>query len=183
MQQAVNTLEAELSAVKADADKFTNREKGESRIEWLKQEEKALAEEYENLERAVFLCEQFVRTKARLLTDRINERFELVSFKLFEAQVNGGLSECCIPTVKGVPYDSGLNSAGRTQAGCDIVRTLQRHYDIHPVIWIDNREGCTEIPAMECQVISLHVSPADYKTLRVEKEKAASNGRLPGMAA
>ena len=44
------------------------------------------------------------------------------------------------------------------------------------MIWLDNRESCTEIPAMKGQVISLYVSPED-KTLRVEtvrKERRAA---------
>ncbi len=168
IQKEIDDLTAQLKEAKEKADRFTLREQGEKRIEELKTEERKLAKEYEELEKQLFLIEAFIKTKVSLLTDRINGLFEIVRFKLYDIQVNGGLAECCVATVGGIPYDSGLNSAARTQAGLDIIRTLQRHYGLSCPIWIDNRESCTVIPAMDCQVLSLFVSPED-KTLRVEK--------------
>lgn len=146
---------------------FTRREQGERRIEELKIIEKQLSAEFEKLEQELFLTELFIRTKVSMLSERINSKFEIVKWKLYDVQVNGALSECCVATVNGIPFDAGLNSGGRTQAGMDIIRTLQRHFQMKAVTWVDNREGCTEIPSMECQVISLYVSPDDKK-LRVE---------------
>lgn len=167
IQNEIDSLTEHLNEIKEKADRFTRREQGEQRIESLKAEEKKLAKEYEELEQQLFLIETFIKTKVSLLTERINGLFEIVRFKLYDIQVNGGLAECCVATVAGVPYDSGLNSAARTQAGLDIIRTLQRHYGLSCPIWIDNRESCTTIPTMGCQVLSLFVSPED-KVLRVE---------------
>ncbi|MDD3088965.1 MAG: hypothetical protein PHT95_03360 [Candidatus Omnitrophica bacterium] len=168
VQKEIDDLMAQMDDLKEKADRFTRREQGEKRIEELKAEEKKLSREFEELEKQLYLIETFIKTKVSLLTDRINGLFEIVRFKLYDIQVNGGLAECCVATVNGVPYDSGLNSAARTQAGLDIIRTLQRHYGLSCPIWIDNRESCTAIPKMDCQVLSLFVSPED-KTLRVEK--------------
>lgn len=168
IQKEVDDLNAQFTEVKEKVDRFARREQGEKRVAELKAEEKKLAKEYEELERQLFLIETFIKTKVSLLTDRINGMFEIVKFKLYDVLVNGGVEECCVATVGGVPYDSGLNSAARTQAGLDIIRTLQRHYGLSCPIWIDNRESCTAIPKMDCQVLSLFVSPED-KTLRVEK--------------
>jgi hypothetical protein len=166
----VADLTVKLAEAKADADKFTRREQGEKRIEDLKADEKRLAREFEDLERIIFLVESFIKRKVSLLTDKINARFEIVKWKLYDVQVNGGVSECCVATVGGIPYDAGLNSAARTQAGLDIIRTLQGHYGMRGPVIIDNRESCTKIPRMDCQVLSLYVSPAD-KALRVEKSR------------
>jgi len=155
IRNEIDGLTERLNFAKERADRFTRREQGEQRIESLKAEEKKLAAEYESLEQQLFLIETFIKTKVSLLTERINGLFEIVRFKLYDIQVNGGLAECCVATVAGVPYDSGLNSAARTQAGLDIIRTLQRHYGLSCPIWIDNRESCTVIPAMDCQVLSL----------------------------
>ena len=156
-----------MNCAKVDADKFTRIEQGEKRINQLKEDEKRLAREFEELERQLYLIETFIKAKVSMLTERINSKFEIVRFKLFETQVNQGISECCEITVNGVGYNSGLNSAARTQGGLDIIRTLQKHYELSCPIWIDNRESCTEIPDMNCQILSLIVSPAD-KVLRVE---------------
>lgn len=178
IQKEIDTLEASLKEARDKADRFLRREQGEKRIEELKAEEKRLAKEYEELERQLFLIESFTKRKVSLLNEKINGLFEIVRFKLYDIQVNGGLAECCVATVAGVPYDSGLNSAARTQAGLDIIRTLQRHYGLNCPIWIDNRESCTVIPAMDCQVLSLYVSPED-KALRVEKSSERTRWPLP----
>jgi hypothetical protein len=149
---------------------FTRREQGEKRIEELKAEEKKLSKEFEELERQLFLIESFTKRKVSLLNERINSRFKIVRFKLFNELMNGGIEDCCEITVSGVPYGGGLNSAARMQAGCEIISVLQEHYHIAPVMWIDNRESVTEIPPMNCQVVSLYVSPED-KALRVEKSQ------------
>ena len=125
------------------------------------------------------MCDLFVKTKVALLTDRINSKFEFTRFKLFNELVNGGIEPCCEITVAGIGYNSGLNSAARTQAGCDVIRTLQAHYGLRAPVFIDNRESCTIIPEMGCQVVSLYVSPED-KTLRVEPASQAPTRKAAG---
>lgn len=168
IKKQIEYHEGVLNQLKISLNKFTQRANGEKRIETLKAEEKKLAEEFEKLEEELFLCDDFIKTKVSLLTDKINSNFEFTRFKLFDTLINQGIEPCCEIMVNGVGYNSGLNSAARTQAGMDIIRTLQRHYGVHAPVFIDNRESCTEIPKMETQVISLYVSPED-KTLRVEK--------------
>jgi len=160
------TLEIDLSCAKGKVDLFTRREQGEKRIEELKVEEKTLAKEFEKLEGEIYLIEQFIKTKVAMLTDRINGKFEMVRFKLFNVLINGGIEDCCEITVNGVPFNAGLNNAARIQAGCDIIRTLQEHFKMKAPVFCDNRESVSELPAMGCQLVSLVVSPKD-KTLRV----------------
>lgn len=150
-------------------DRFVKREAGEKRIAELAAEEKVLAAEYEKLEAEFYLTDQFIKRKCDMISEGVNSMFEFVRWKLFEIQVNGNVNDqMCEPMVNGVPYHTNLNNAGRIQAGCDIVRTLQRFYGLHAPLFLDNREGVTKIPDMECQVISLYVSEQD-STLRVER--------------
>jgi predicted nucleic acid-binding Zn-ribbon protein len=150
-----------------DLDAIT---KGQARIKELAAEEKTLAKEFEQLEADLFLTEEFVRAKVELLESRINARFSLVRFRLFEQQINGGLAECCETLVGGIGYKD-MNSAAKVQAGMDIIKTLSEFYGLAAPIFVDNRESVVELPAMDCQVISLYVS-ADDKALRVEKVSA-----------
>lgn len=167
INKSISEIEVMLSTAKLQADKFRQREQGEKRIAELKAQEKLLAAEFEKLERELYLMEQFTRTKCSLLTERINGLFETVKFKLFNELVNTGIEECCVLTVDGVPYGAGLGNSASIKAGLDVVRTLQRHYKLSAPVFIDNRESCTLIPALPCQVISLHVSPEDV-VMRVE---------------
>ena len=136
------------------------------RVNELKAREKELAGQFEESERMLFLVEQFQRARISSLEASINSRFELVRWKMFETQINGGTSETCVCTMGGVPY-SDLNNAGRIQAGLDIIRTLAAHYGTFPPVWVDNRESVTRLPLVPQQLISLIVSEAD-KALRVE---------------
>jgi len=172
IREEISTLSAVLLNAKADADKFTRREQGEKRIEELKESEKKLAAEFEKLEGELYLCDQFIKTKVSLLNDRINGRFEIVRFRLFTQNINGGIEPSCEITVNGIPYNGGLNSAARTNAGLDICRTLSEHYGILAPTWVDNAESVSHLVDMKAQVIRLVVSEPD-KALRVEMARQA----------
>jgi hypothetical protein len=172
----IAALSGELSGNKLKVQFFLDRSRGESRIEELKTEEKKLAAEFERLEGELYLIEQFIKTKVSMLTDRINGKFEVVRFKLFNVLINGGIEDCCEITVNGVPFNGGLNSAARTQAGADIIRTLQQHFGMRAPVFVDNRESVSELPKMDCQMINLVVSPED-KVLRIETATEAQNGK------
>ncbi len=148
-----------------------NAEKQRARVAELEAQEKQLAEEYEKVERGVYLCELFTKTKVSALTERINGKFRSVSFQLFTEQVNGGLSECCevlVPSEDGamVPYATA-NHAARVNAGLEIVATIAEHFGREMPVIVDNAESVTRLIDTEGQVIRLVVSEAD-KTLRVE---------------
>ena len=167
IRNEITSLQSSLFAAKSKLDMFARSKDGEKRMEELKIIEKALAAEYERLESELYLTDLFIKTKVSLLTERINGKFEMVRFKLFNTLINGGLEDCCEITVGGVPFNAGLNNAARIQAGCDIIRTLQEHFGMRAPVIVDNRESVSEIPNMECQLISLVVSPRD-RQLRVE---------------
>ena len=77
------------------------------------------------------------------------------------------MKECCEATINGIPY-SDLNSAGKLQAGLDIVNTLQNMHGAFAPVWLDNAESVNDfnLPELDAQMIMLSVS-AD-KELRVE---------------
>jgi DNA repair exonuclease SbcCD ATPase subunit len=141
------------------------RENGTKRIKELETEQQGLAANLEQQERMLFLVEQFVRAKVRMLTEKINSKFDLVAFKLFDEQNNGGLNECCEATFEGRPY-SDLSTAECINVGLDIINTLSRHYGFAPPIFIDNTESINHIIPTEGQQIRLRVSTD--KALRVE---------------
>ncbi|MFZ5815356.1 MAG: hypothetical protein ACOY93_08630 [Bacillota bacterium] len=166
----VAQIDQEIRRVQAELVRIDQRAAGLQRIAELEAQEKALAAEYERLETELYLTEEFIRAKVRLLEDRINSRFQHARFKLFNVQVNGGLEECCETTYQGVPY-SDLNTGARTNVGLDIINTLSEHYGFEAPIWIDNREAVTRLIPTRAQVISLIVSEPD-KRLRVERDTA-----------
>lgn len=171
LEEAVSQAQQAVALLEQDAQAHEAIAKGETRTEELRGQEKALAAEFEELERQLHLCELFVRTKVSLLEDKVAAKFRLVRFKLFENQVNGGIAEVCTATVNGVPYES-VNHAGQIAAGLDIIRTLQEHHGLSAPVWVDQAESITDIPETGAQQIALVVSPQD-KQLRVELQKEA----------
>ena len=119
------------------------------------------------MEKELFLTEQFIRTKVSLLEEKINSKFKMARFKLFDQQINGGVVECCETLYKGIPYSSGLNKGHQGIVGLDIIATLCEHYGFWPPIIYDNAESVTKLPEMQNQMICLYVSERDKK-LRVE---------------
>ena len=151
--------------------KAQSSEDSRNRVGELKQELKHTAEQLEYIEHGIHLCEEFTRTKARMVTDSINEHFKFIRFRLFRNQINGGLREVCEPMVENkagewVEYRSA-NYAAQVNAKLDIVSTLGKHYGVHLPIVMDQGESVTEPLAVDEQMIRLIVSAKD-KEIRVE---------------
>ncbi|UAW07763.1 AAA family ATPase [Psychrobacillus phage PVJ1] len=166
IKQANERLETKKRYLNAGIAEYANIDNLKVRIQEYEDQEEMLTKEYQKLEHQVFLTEEFIRRKIELLTEKINSKFKLARFKLFDNQINGGLQEVCETTYNGVPYSS-LNNAMRINVGLDIIETLSNHFGIVAPIFVDNAEAVTKLNAIDAQIISLVVSEPD-KTLRVE---------------
>lgn len=132
-------------------------EKTKARIDELKDEERTLAGQLGDCEKQRHLIEQFVKAKVNLLEATINSRFTMVKWKLFDVQINGGISECCEAMVDGVTWPN-VNHAGQINAGIDIINTLSGHYGLSCPLWVDNAEAVNQLAEASDQVIRLVVS-------------------------
>lgn len=167
----IAAVREEIAAVNLRVAKAKASEDSRRRVGELRQELKNTAEEMEYIEQGIHLCEEFIRTKARMVTDSINEHFEFIRFRLFRDQINGGLREICEPTIRNkdgewVEYRS-VNYAAQVNAKLDIVTTLMSHYGVHLPILMDQGESVTEPLAVDEQLIRFIVSAED-KDIRVE---------------
>jgi len=174
LDERIQAITASITAERSKLLKLETAKMQANRIAELEQQEQRLAAEYEELNRGIYLCELFIKTKVSALTERINSRFKSVRFRLFVEQLNGGIKEDCevmIPTSDGrlVPY-SFANNAARINAGLEIIATLGEHLNAAMPVFIDNAESVTRIEPVSAQVIRLVVSEAD-KTLRLEINK------------
>lgn len=177
LQNTIDELQASIDALEADQQSMVLRASGEKRIEELSAQERKLAAEYERLQEEQFLLDEFTRTKVALLEEKINSKFELTKFKLFDVQVNGGIAECCVAMYNGVPYDSGLNRGMQINVGLDIIDVLAEHYGFAPPVFADNAESVVDLLPIRSQVIRLVVSGSDKK-LRIKYQTAAGKNGL-----
>ena len=141
------------------------QEKTKSRIEELETEEKEISQKIQNLEAQQYQIEEFTKIKVELLENTINSNFEVVKFRLFDTQINGGLVECCDTLVNGVPF-ADVNNAHKILAGLDIIKTLSKFYNITAPIFIDNRESINNLCNIDAQIINLIVT--NDPKLRIE---------------
>ncbi len=153
--------------IKQKLDDIQVSQRAVDRIKELETKQEQLAQEYNELEHATFLTEEFTKQKVNLMEDSINDKFEITKFKLFDVQINQGVQDVCIATHNGVPFDTGLNNAARINVGLDIINALSKHYNFYAPIMIDNAESVTDVHKTTSQQIQLEVSKKD-KALTVE---------------
>jgi len=164
LKEQKQTLQSDIKQLIELKGKSSVNESIDKRIKELANREKELSQIIANLEKEQFVIERFKKVKTESLEKSVNEKFEYVTFKLFEEQVNGGLNPTCITLVNGVPFGSA-NTAGRINAGLDIINTLCKVNEINAPIFIDNRESVTKLIPTQSQIISLIVDP-NQETLK-----------------
>lgn len=136
-----------------------------AKIDQYMEDEKKLSREFEENQRILYLCEEYIRAYTELVSEKVNNLFTFVKFKLFDTQINGGVVETAEATYKGVPYGS-LNTAAQINAGLDVINSLSKHYDKQIPIFVDNAESVNDLMDTDSQLITLTVSK--FKSLRVE---------------
>lgn len=173
IQDEISGLTEKRKELAAKHSKFANVPTLKARIAELQEREEVLAVEFEKIEEHIFLSDEFIRAKVRIMEARINEKFKFARFKLFKTNVNGGLEEMCETTFQGVEYSKGLNNAAKINVGLDIINTLSKFHALQAPIFVDNAEAVVNLIDVESQLISLVVSGSD-KALRVEKKEGAT---------
>ncbi|TDX83945.1 ATP-binding protein [Epilithonimonas xixisoli] len=179
LQYQINILNKKIVEVKADDNSLLKEEKQNllteidalkkilagkdqihrlnERIAELNETGRNLAQQIADLEKDEFAVDAFNKAKIEECESRINGKFSMVSFKLFNQQLNGGESETCEILINGVPY-SDANTASQINAGLDVINVLSKFHGVTAPIFIDNRESVSNIIYTESQVINLLVT-------------------------
>ena len=165
LRQKLNTIRAKRSEKLAIISKESILSYSRQRIEGLKADAKNAAEALENIEKMLYMMEEFTRYKAKFVEGSINSLFRIATFRLFREQANGGLEERCDAQYDGVPF-MGLNNGMKVNVGIDIINALSRHYGVTVPLFVDNAEAVTRLEPCDAQVIRLVVSEED-KELRM----------------
>ncbi|MBL1228183.1 hypothetical protein IW492_02915 [Enterococcus sp. BWB1-3] len=165
-QQALEQAIKQKEQVQAQLMKFDQVKPFEDRIADIRKKDAELKQQNQDVERQLFMIDEFIRLKVKMLEESINSKFELVKFKLFDVQKNGALNEVCEATYEGIEYSSSLNTGAKINCDIDIVNTLSKHHDLYLPLFVDNAEAVNELIESESQVIELRVS--DDKKLKVE---------------
>ncbi len=135
------------------------------RIEDLEREYATAQAELARLEGVEYNIAQFRKAKTYMLESRINGMFRVVKWRMCNTLINGGEEETCEAMVNGVPFGS-LNSAMRINAGLDIINAICLKEGVSAPVFIDNREGVTDLLPVRAQLINLIVD-GNCETLKI----------------
>lgn len=147
---------------------ISNAEENLKRIEELKKKQREYGAQLEQIERGLEMCKIFTFRKAKMITDKINQKFSYVQFTLFKERLNGNLQEVCEPMLKNtagqlVEYKSA-NTAAQVNACMEIIDKLNEHYGTNLPILMDRAESVTTPIKVKEQLIRFIVS-SDYDKL------------------
>lgn len=151
-----DVINTELDALKSKLTVNDMVKTIDARIAELEAQNKLLAQEIASLEKLEFQIDNFNKAKIELIEKRINSKFALVKWKMFNEQLNGGLEPTCEAIVNGTPFND-LNTAMKCNAGMDVINALNYHFGIFAPVFIDQRESIVTLIKTECQVINLKV--------------------------
>lgn len=152
-----DATESDLEKVKANLLYQEQNKRTDEKIAEYKEQSKKLAKEYEEAQYLLNLCDEYTKTHVELVTEKLNQHFEVLRFKLFDQQINGGISDTCEALINGTPY-SDANRAARINAGIEVINALSKKYDTTAPIFVDNAEAVNKIHDTDSQLIRLIVT-------------------------
>ena len=170
VEAEIENLATEISARQEKLAAFKKNDEMRERIEELKDREKDLGKLYSELEKQLFMTEEFLRAKVRATEDSINSHFKYVRFKMFTQKINGALEECCEPIIDGVPFNDGLNKGNKMKAALDILNALTKYFGATMPVFIDDCESYTSLPETDSQLIKL-IAVKGEKNLKITVDK------------
>lgn len=166
LRNQIDGLRAVMADLQAKYQSFEQLSSFDERINQLKAEDKRLKDQNQDVERKLWLLDEFTRKKVAALEESINSKFGLVRWKLFNILKNGGLEEVCEATYNGIEYGTSLNTGARINCDLDIVNTLGKEFGIQMPVFVDNTESVTKLHEVEAQTVDLRVGTT--KKLKVE---------------
>lgn len=165
LYQAKSLLNDNIQELYKSLAKREQIERAEREIEALEEKRIQNNQRLADLEKWEYTALSFQKDKDAKLLERINGMFNLVSFSFIDEQLNGGEKLTCVCTVNGTPYPD-VNTAGKLNAGLDIINAICKSKGVSAPIWIDNRESVNEIIPTLSQVINLVVSTEEVLTIK-----------------
>lgn len=144
---------AEIMARMTDLE---NNRKAEARIAELAERGRELAQQIADYERMELAAKRLEKLRFEDVERKVNGLFHNVTFKLFDYTIEGKAVDACVAVVGDAPYPVA-NSAGKLNAGLDIIHTLSEHFGYRCPIFIDNAEGVTAIDGRGMQLVRMYV--------------------------
>jgi len=172
-----DNLQAERKEIQAKLDEITKEmaktdlnARIDEQIKELQDKKIDLAQSKANAEKILNQLSQVQMQKNNIAQDSVNSHFELVKFKLFDVQKNGEVKDACIPTIDGKAFVD-CNTALRTLAEIDIIKGLQKYYNVVYPTFLDEAEHLTAntMERMKLETQFIFMACSEEKELAVSE--------------
>ena len=135
------TLHDELRNYEIQLSKADDNCRIDDKIADLRKQQMVYEQDRANAETILYQLDLIQKEKNLIVTEEINKHFSLVKWKMFDYLKNGSYTETCIPMVGDKELGAALNNAMQIRAKIDICDSLQRFYDTHNPVFLDNAEA------------------------------------------
>ena len=152
-----NVLQEQIDGLKKMLSDRDTIKTNKAKIAEIEAREKVLAQQLADLECQEYNADRLEKAYVSEVERRVNGMFELVKFRMFDKQINGGENPTCVAMVDNVPYQD-LNNAMKINSGIAIINTLCKHFNISAPIWIDNSESINQVWHTNSQLVLLMVT-------------------------
>lgn len=136
--------------------------KANARIDEIYIEQRTLSAELDNIDSMLALCDDFTKYKVDTITEKVNSKFKITTFRLFREQINGNIEDCCDVMLNGKPYGT-ISDGEKIKVGIDIIETISNNIDIKLPLFVDCAESVTNFPKTDLQTIKLIVKDCDME--------------------
>lgn len=153
------SLTKDLDEVKRKLSLRSIIENNQKKIAELSDREKELAQQKADLEKQEFTIDELNKARMDEVERRVNQKFQLVRFRMFEHQLNGGEKPDCVLISKSTGAKFlDTNNADKINIGLDIINTLCLFHEISAPIFVDNAEGVNQLFPVGSQLVKLIVT-------------------------
>ena len=135
------TIHDELRNCEIQLSKADDNCRIDDKIADLRNQQMIYEQDRANAEKILYQLDMIQKEKNLIVTEEINKHFNLVKWKMFDYLKNGSYTETCIPMVGDKELGAALNNAMQIRAKIDICDSLQRFYNTHNPVFLDNAEA------------------------------------------
>lgn len=175
----LETMDADRAAKQADLNKINEAlaasdeiEKTQVRIEELTQTKQDLAQTLADTQKMLDMIDAYKEAESRLIETAVNNKFELITWKLFGQFINGNGDPCCVAILKKNGNEYRDCSGGeRIAIDNDCVNVMSRHYGYQVPRFIDDFVLIDSDINSECQTFKLITDKAcEQVAVTIESE-------------
>lgn len=167
----IEDKQRKLNRINAEITKAEQNAQIDERISKLEEQGRQYEQQRANAEKVLYQVKQVRMRKNRTLEAEINSHFAYAKWKMFKTQKNGEIVDDCTPYIDGYDYGISANHGREIVMQLDICYSLQRYFNQHLPVFLDNAESLNEsnyITQDGTQLIALAVDDCDLTVKKME---------------